>query len=1491
MKATGFRNGIKRVLAAILSTLIWLNVFSGALVYIGGFIAHADEPAQMYNIRTADEFKEYSIAYAQGYRNPKDVLNLSINEGSIVTGDGFISLGTQSRPFEGTLIISTGGIDVFHLFDCPLFNYVTTDMCITGAGTVKIEREQANDMPADGVLTSGALFANHVVAGTNAANWSIALMPLEGNGIPSTSFEGLIGDIAANCDVTVTFDNTTGLAVSASGNVGLICGTLGEGAKLTVTTAGSGGNISVTSSAGNAGGLVGEMKNGSTLKYNSANNSRVNSVTSANGYAGGVVGSADRITVEYASGVTDYAVSGTITGKTGSGGVFGKYVTDAVSSETFTLLNTYAIASGTSVQGTNNCCCGGVFGVLENNADSFTFDGNSETIAVSLSGGKYHGGVCGSYKAAALTETFTVQNTVTSLTASVLTNDKYTAGLIGKIDNSPAYINIHDVSCGVTGGLNGGLVGYAGTGGSFIDLTGNVAITGSSTLDAGLVANIPSGVLRLSGVFDFGGFASRSSAASGYLVKDRGRALIYALGDGEGNVGNWTFKRNTSPGIDDIHSWGEVIRCDGTKLKESDLFTVDMTAHTVTVKAAVTAMGSVTDFAKTALNIKLNTDADVGALKFESSTRSSTLLSGNLSLTSDIALTGTGLLGLARDDGGNAPFSGTFNGGGHTITFATGEKYGLQANGSALSANDKQGSIYQHAYTGLFAETNNATVQNVNLAGTYRLRPNVAGVRAAGVSAYATGGLNLSSVNVSLGVSEYVGGDLTEYFGGAVAVADGNGLNISVSNCNISPTVTDISSSGGDSSFFIGGAIGYVTTADEAAAAPSQTVSFTNSTLGLNYNKTGSADRASVFGAAIAGVANCRYVKDNRQISFSNVAVNIDVDNGRTKNRRFGAILGTDWYAADVTVNGVTVNADIAATAGSAADFGGLVRTATGHWDVQKISLTAANLAYPSAGGSTFGFVTNITSNKTPSTVNADGALYLDVDNRTVSGVNNYDISALTITGPTFTVFDEIAADSRFRTDADHVNDIVSNGNSVISITTTDNGLISSAGDTYYNKTAYGQSANGAVNANTRYYYNLAYARANTSTQKFKFLTWSAGIYAHSTLSSWFTVADSTFSGDLDMTGLSYYPVDLTKSVTFSGATLKLDNITMESRVNKAYSADGGSRTTRDEDSQHYLMHTAVFRNDPTSQISINNSMTLQGNVPKISDSFCGFLVAGELGDADNATAKLTATNIALDGAHIITDTGADLTTSAYAPLLVNKVGKNSNVTINGVAQSNTAYSGYASKYIASSLIGDVGYDTARAISLRFTNLKLDGRSAANSIGNMDTVYGTTKSLFSRATILNSFTYAGESSGSYNFEIERDWSGSTAVHNVTYGHEITNSVEYANKQKMYYGSDTYYTHPTVAQSTAEYDFSSGFMPYVYHAANATTAYNVADKTHELMVNVNVTAVIEGCGKYNDPYIIDNNDKLPIIAKIIANDTTVLGGGVQLYLPTDMTSYD
>ena len=1504
MKLFKVKNGKRRFTAVFVSALVLLCVSTGLLLGTGLFsiLSAKAEQAQSYDIYSAADFIAYARAYAQGNRNPEDVLNISINSGDAITNGDFISIGTADRPFAGTLNVPSAGVDVFQLYDCPLFDYVSTDLKITGAGTVKITRVKPVDNPADGVLTSGSLFANHVVSGDAPANWNILLDTYTGENTASTSYESLIGDIAAGCDVTVLFTNNSSVAVSSAANAGLICGTLNAGAKLAVTTAGTASGINVTSTGGHAGGLVGEMKTGATLKYNSNNNSGVASVTSDNGFAGGVVGVADRIAVEYGSGVTDYAISGTISGKLGAGGVFGKYVTEE-SPVTFTLEDTYAIASSTVVTGDNNTAyTGGVFGLLENNGASFTFDGNSagEVLNLSVSGGKYRGGVMGGYKTNALTNTFEILDTSVKLSSGI-GNSFYSAGLIGAVTDDPAYINIHDVSVASKNNVTAGLIGTIGEGGSFIDATGNITIgeapaagAEAGKFDAGLIGNMPNGVLRMSGTFDLGQFVQYGTA-SGYLVKDRDRALVYALGDGEGTNGNWTFKRNTANYIDDIHSWGEVIRCDGTKLSESDLFTVDAaTAHTVTVKAPVTAMDNIVDFAKTALNIKLNTGADVGALKFESSTRSATLLGGTLSVTDNIDLSGTGLLGLARDDGGNAAFSGTFNGNNKKITFATGEVYGLDANGNALASNSEQGHIHQHAYNGLFAETRGATVNNLILDGRFNIRQTVSTLYLGGVTAHASGGLTMSGVVVGTPVANSnetnfkihakLSGSAAPCYGGAIGIVDGVAT-VSASSCTFNPTVEDVSTAAGDgSNFYLGGAIGYVR-ADESAS-PAQHITISGSTLGLQYT-AGTASRPTAFGSAIGGVSNCMYVKDNRTVNITNTSIDITA-NGRTyvasgsgtSTRKFGAILGMNWFASDVTLSGVTVsNCDITAT-GTAVDFGGLVRTATGHWDIQSITLTPGKANFNLPAGGTFGFVANKTSNN--GTDAADNALYLDVNNQTSGSATNYNISALTFTGdPAFTVYDEIVADSRYE-----LGDIVANGNSIISITT-DGNTIADSDDTYLNQTAYGKQnvAAAKINANTRYYYNLAYARANVNTPKYKFLTWSVGIYAHSSLKDWFTVSDSTFTGDLDMTGLSYYPVDLTKGVTFNNATLKLDNVTMEGRVKYAYSGDGGARSTRSSNNQHYLMHTAVFRNDSASAINITG-LTIQGNVPKLADDFCGFLVAGTFGNSDNTNAKFDASNIVFDGAKIVTSAGGDLTAADYTPLLINKVGKNTTLTIAGASQSTSAYTSLVSagKYAASSMIGDVGSSTARAIKLKFTGLKFDGRSTAGSVGNLDTAYGTARSIFSRATILNSFLYSGESSGTYNYRFAEDWTDtSNPAHNVTYGKEVTSSVEFANLEKKYLGTVNgvaYYTDPTQVSTTDSYSFASGYLPYVY------TAYNISQAKHELAVNISETSDIAGCGKYNDPYVIDDSSKLPILTQMMNGSDFE---DVQIWLPDDLSN--
>lgn len=1492
------RINVKKSALKLVLTLVLACAFIMILCGVAGFGKVKAVAADTYNISTMEDLIAYSLAYKNGERNPGDTLNISISSGSYISGNGFISIGTAENPFAGTLILPSNGVDTFELYNCPLFDYVSTGLTLSGGGIVKIKRVAANTTAlADNeniyqtyidasqsavssdlkitnanlsanIQTSGALFANHVV-GSGSPTWNIQL-----DSASTASYEGLIGDIdvaeAGTANVTVNFTNNASVAVSGSGNMGLVCGTLGANATLNVTTAGSGSSISVESTGGNAGGLVGEMGAGAKLVLKSANNSHVGSVT-ASGYAGGIVGKVTNVTsgngvsLDLPSG--EYAVSGIVTGTTGAGGLFGFYK-NSIATETFTLAGTYDISSIGTITGTN--AAGGIFGELQN-AGAFTFNGNSsgsETFNVVFADSSNVGGVCGKYTADALTNTFTITNTSVTINSSG-TNS---GGLIGAVTNA-AYIAIPGTTVtSSTGTLSGGLIGTTGSGGAFVDVSGTVTVSGNC--QAGLIGNMPSGVLRIAGTTNLSGAA----ATQAHIVNSRGRALIYALGDGKGVNGTWTFKRKHDNNKEDIKTWGEVIRVDGVILSESDLFTVDMTEHTVTVKAAVTSMADITDFAKTALNIKLNTGAGVGALQFTSGSAnlSSTLLSGTLSIGADITLAGTGLTGLTRDDGENAAFSGTFNGNSHTITFATGEAYGLNSSGAALPADTRQGNIFSHKYNGLFAKTSNATVSNLTVAGDFKISSPSSDLRVGGISAYATNGLTLSSVSSSIIITAYLSTNNT-YYGGVVGEGALTGLDISITGGTISPTFTDTYASSQSTANFayVGGAIGQINVSKETDPTPTQNVSFVNCTLGLNFT-AGSGDRVSAFGAAIARIANCPYTKDYRTVLLDTVTINITAT-GKTRNNDFGAILGMKWYAADVTLDKVTVaNASITATGTTATDFGGLVKAATGHWDVKKITLGTVSFDVSGVtGAKTFGFIANKTS------VNGEGtaksALYLEVDN---TG-SNYDIGSLSITG-TFDSnrFDEIVADSRFNT-----TNIISNGNSIISIKTSDD-VINTAGsyNTYLNKTTYGQSANGKINQYTRYYYNIAYALANTATAKYNFLIFTVKQYAHSSLAAWFGTPSSTFTGDLDMTGLSYYPVDLTSAVTFSSVTtLKLDNILMDANVKYAYSGESGTRTTRSNTNQHYMMHTAIFRN-VTANITISD-ITIQGNVPRLSDNFCGFLIAGTFGT--NEIKDFSASSLVFDGVRITTSSGGNITSnSVYAPLFINKIGDNVHLSINGASQSTSGYSsGYGSKYAASSLIGDVGNESANAINITFSGMKFDGRSAAANIGNLNAKYGTTRSIFSRATFLNTFRYASGCSGTYNFELSEDWTNSTtAVHNVTYGKEITSSAEHSGEQKKYISSDTFVNPTTISPST-EYDFSTGFLPYVYDSTTAADYF-------EISVNISYTIEITGCGKYDDPFIVKDEAGKPsilmIISKIIRGDS--VGAGVEIWLPNNLTSF-
>ena len=385
-----------------------------------------------------------------------------------------------------------------------------------------------------------------------------------------------------------------------------------------------------------------------------------------------------------------------------------------------------------------------------------------------------------------------------------------------------------------------------------------------------------------------------------------------------------------------------------------------------------------------------------------------------------------------------------------------------------------------------------------------------------------------------------------------------------------------------------------------------------------------------------------------------------------------------------------------------------------------------------------------------------------------------------------------------------------------------------------------------------------------------------------------------TSNAECDMTKLSYYPVDIGTMDTKKLKKVIFANDTIEA----ALDADLSTRSA----TQHYLMHCGLFRN-VSGDLTVSNELTLQGKIgcysasdytsSGVTDNGSGALICGTMTNNDN---KITLTNgsnnLILNSLSV-----ANLPTgeSAYAPLLINKISTNTAMELNNVSQS--GYTG--SVDAATSLIGDVGSSTAQNIELNFSGIKLDSRKST-SVTALNDVYSTTKSIFTKATLLNKFEYESGSRGTYNYTVEEDWGtgGTNGNRAVTYGYEVTHSTEYANREKNYLGSDRY-TNPTSYANTASdaYGFSSAdFLPYV------ATAYN-SDKLHELKVNLSSSNLVVGCGRYNDPYIISRTDsegntqlQLDSVASIIISGTNpdpelriVLPDNINILNPEQMFS--
>lgn len=939
--------------------------------------------------------------------------------------------------------------------------------------------------------------------------------------------------------------------------------------------------------------------------------------------------------------------------------------------------------------------------------------------------------------------------------------------------------------------------------------------------------------------------------------------MIYSLS-------GWSFTRTSSKVIDDM-DWGGVLRLNNSDLLESadSVLSFDGSGHTVTINGFPNnniTISNRADFVRAALIMQHDSNDFV---KYSGASRAD-MLAANISLSADVDISDTGLTGFMRDNGENT-FTGTLTGNSHKLTMTVG----------------KENKIVFHTHNGLFAKTSGAKISNLTLVSNF----NIVGDNASGgdacyigsVSAYNSGALTIDSVTADVTASP--SGAYTNFVGGLVGYVADATSEVSFTNSAVTANLTYNNSTTKVDCTCLGGVIGMV---GAVKSKPTTGIKFDNVTVGGNITDkhtgpiTGSANARvggliAEIGSAISSSPNIVKIQ-SVSVNKLNIKTSTNIS-GSTS----GGFIGHNWYNVEVTLDKIIVsNSTITSDSN---EIGGLVLSTTGYWSIKKVSFDSVTVTANNCKN--FGMLasTLLGRNYDPYTFNyfdGSGSYYskcaFNATYFELTDPNGYEISQDTKINISkkYLFFDEIARCSIYAS-----NSPVCNRQAIISIPAVNDKnerLLYMDGEhcnTYQNQT----KNNGATwkdNPCARYYYNLdVYKNGKASTGGAKAVEWSAKLFAANNIKAYINSTNIDFPTDpeIDLTGYSFYPVDTNGCNIKSNSTITFENngfnqsemVSSSNSDNYARTTDGidGTNLTNDHN-QHYMMQCGLFRNE-NGAVTISGKLTFQGNIGKVNGG-SGALVCGSVADDTNTTKKFVKItgSIVLDDLYV-NDTSLSLNgENSYAPLLINKIGNMTEITIQNVSQkkhsmTTAKYDKGGQDYAATSLIGDVGSKKGQNISLTFSNIKLD---ASNE-----------NSIFKNATLLESFQHSdgAGSSAIYNYKWDDDWGKDSAgniKHNVTYGKEVSdtikNRVDNVSRQNKYHGDwskDDRYTSPVKNNATEEYSFTE-YKPYV------AKSYDTAQNYDEIDVNLERPYLDEGCGTYSDPYILDAST-LAEVARVIS----------------------
>ena len=1456
----------------------------------------------------------------------------------------FLGLGEENHPYKGSFELDQGTAATQYSIATSrsLFNALSTNAYL---GTIPFCISESTPSMQEPLL-AGTLKKGEV---DGTLTGKIVLRDLNSDKISNAVIGGLIGTMEDGTSATLTFENqfTKELTIRTSSHTGLFCNTMDKNTSLTaeLKKASGAGSIKVeaTEAGMDAGGFVGYMEPGAGLTIAG---SSVDQVASDSGNAGGLVGSATDGSIQRKEQTTAFSFADTLTVKAGStsaaGGLIGSWLVTKENAVSCDLSNyqfkKLVISGGQDV--------GGLVGVLKNTSTgraAISISANTATTVTSEVSGTVtnFGGIIGTYQSEQMNNTLTIKgesdNVIGASTSGGANVSTSYGGIIGAISGS-SYVEIENVSV-TTSDMKkdpkasfGGLIGKMNDG---LLNVGDVTLISSNDSDlssdadnvdgrGGLVGHLVKGVLRLHGTTDLSSQKITTAYHHvGQIVGNNDDGLVYALGNGNGlnaDGSGWSLTRYTGAdrGGSDIGNWGAVIRL-GDQLSEGSngVFTFDQDAHTVQVhNGNGSELGSANTFAAYVLAFDLSkayTGGSSTTLSF--ATPINAAASQTVTLTGDIDLTGTGILGIGKDnDVFGQKFQGTLEGSSHTITLDIGTTYGANVSGTEDNA---AGQLYAkrsdqrdaHYSLALIPFAGDVTIQNLTIAGTVacRVPQNVneeeksddirypAFVSAAIGLAGGTTAFKNVTVNTKVSVAEEavaekaVAQKLHVWQAGFLGRCESKALSFQNCTWGSDSTLTDKRTTENQR---IGGL------AAEVMGGCEVSVDVCTLSGSITSKSTSNAKVGGLIAVSRGETQNGTTSADTT-IKISNLQVNEEKIDTNGANNTSGGLLGYQWkntnvvFAASadntasksgVTISGATLNAN--------AQFGGLVYQATGYWNA-----TAANSIIFEKKESTTTF-TGKSTRDTPSGLLVgtglikvtqsgkevvESALYLEAG--TWGNVSDaaYKIGSGAVTIEiNSNYFDELVGTTK--------KDDAGNSNAVVSLAVRDgNGTAKRIDTEGTGKNTYTGQLGNYKNGNTRYYYNLDSYRKNNLTLNLDSVTspedmvlWSAAQYAAVNIRGYFRQGDRTdvtITGSIDLKGYSYYPVTSLGAVNL-GTNQTTTSLNFDYDGMNAQETKSKNKPLSDSDHQHYLMQHGLFYHT-THNIAVK-STSFSGTVGKESTAEAGSYSSGALiygsviGDPVSNIVEISLNNVTLAGIRV-TDIAKDST--AYAPLLINQMNQAVKLTVNalstGEGYTTGKGSGKTTVYAASSLIGKVGSATATKLTLSFSNIALDGRlkedtSKSTSVynnGNVTVDYHTTHTIFTRATLLESFMYSSEGTGTYNFNSTDD--------KVTYGVELTNTGTTGrnpDKQYQYYDVDSYITDEQGKNANEAYVKSrygsSNFIRYVY------TQQNITESKYELDINQKTTGLLKGCGTYGDPYIIEDAHQLSSLAVYILNPGSV-----------------